>query len=256
VSDAHYVREVQYRTDDNLRARQSIYVYQQPIVDLHNLSLDLAQLSGDEFVLDIGCGNGAYLATLARRRHRGFVAGIDLSPGMLDAARTRSSAPLTIGDAQALPVRDASFDVVLAMHMLYHASDRALAISELRRVMRDDGVTLVVTNSDEHLREIHDIVRAAAGVSLPSNVLTFRLENGEAELRASFSTVERHDMPSELVVTEVEPVVDYVNSMQAFVTSGDLGPVLDELRRRVAEVIERDGAFRVHTHAGCFVCRA
>jgi ubiquinone/menaquinone biosynthesis C-methylase UbiE len=139
-------------------------------VDLHNLALDRAELAGDEAVLDVGCGNGAYLATLARREHRGFVTGLDMSAGMLDAAQTHSSVPLMIGDAQALPVRDASFDVVLAMHMLYHAPDRALAISELRRVMRDRGVTLVVTNSDTHLQQINEIVVPRR--VLPS--LTFR----------------------------------------------------------------------------------
>jgi ubiquinone/menaquinone biosynthesis C-methylase UbiE len=213
-------------------------------------------LQGDEAVLDVGCGNGSYLWALAQRQHRGLVVGLDLSPGMLDAARARSaSARLMVGDAQVLPFADDSFDVVLAMHMLYHLPDRALGIRELRRVLRPEGVALVVTNSDRHLRELDDIAIAAAGRSLPSNRLTFTMEAGEAELREGFASVERHDMPSQLVITEVEPVVAYVHSMRAFVTDSELGPVLDEIRSRVTDVIDRDGALRVATAAGCFVCR-
>jgi ubiquinone/menaquinone biosynthesis C-methylase UbiE len=251
----YYLTEQQYKDDGNLAARQSIYAYQQPHVNLWARALDLAEMDGSEAVLDVGCGNGSYLGALGERRHRGLVAGMDLSPGMLDAAHARTShRPLLLADAQMLPFTAGSFDVVLAMHMLYHVPDRALGIRELRRVLRDDGVLLVVTNSNEHLRELDDIVRAAAGRSLPSNGLTFTLESGEPELREAFTRVERHDMPSELVITDVEPVVAYVSSMHAFVAEDALGPVLDELRRRVSETISH-GALRVRTAAGCFVCR-
>ncbi len=160
-----------------------------------------------------------------------------------------------VGDAQQLPFVDDSFEIVLAMHMLYHVPDRALGIRELRRVARPDGVALVVTNSNRHLHEIDDIVVAAAGRSLPSNRLTFTLESGEPELRESFEHVARHDLPSELVITEVEPIISYISSMRAFVTDDQLGPVLDEVRGRVAAEIAQHGTFRVHTAAGCFVCR-
>lgn len=54
--------------------------------------LDLAALGGSETVADADCGNGAYLAELARRGHAGPVLGIDLSAGMLHAARSRAPA--------------------------------------------------------------------------------------------------------------------------------------------------------------------
>ena len=225
-----YLTQQQYATDANLAARQAIYRFQQPRRVVWNDTLDLAGLHGDEAVLDVGCGNGSYLWALEQRQHRGLVVGMDLSPGMLEAARTRSRhARLMLGDAQMLPFADRSFDVALAMHMLYHLPDRAHGIRELRRVLRPEGVALVVTNSTRHLREIDDIAVAAAQRSLPSNRLTFTLESGEPELREGFAHVERHDMPSELVITEVEPVVQYVNSMRAFVSDIELEPVLEEV---------------------------
>jgi len=78
---------VQYRTDVNLAARQSIYAYQHPRIDLTARILDLAAPARGEVVADVGCGNGVYLAELARRGFAGRVIGADLSFGMLRAAR-------------------------------------------------------------------------------------------------------------------------------------------------------------------------
>ena len=89
-TDRSFLRDVQYKTDVNLAARQSIYAYQRPPIDLPREILSLAGLSGHEVVADIGCGNGPYLAELARRGHAGPVVGADLSPGMLHAARRRA----------------------------------------------------------------------------------------------------------------------------------------------------------------------
>ena len=50
---------VQYRTDANLAARQSLYRWQRPRLDLPPLVLDLAGLRGSETVTDVGCANGA-----------------------------------------------------------------------------------------------------------------------------------------------------------------------------------------------------
>jgi SAM-dependent methyltransferase len=85
-ADRSALTEVQYRTDANLGARQAIYAYQQPQLDPPREVIDLAGLTGPESVVHVGCGNGLYLAELARRQHAGPVAGLDLSPGMLASA--------------------------------------------------------------------------------------------------------------------------------------------------------------------------
>src|SRR5262249_17762582 len=82
-ADRADLRDVQYRTDANLSARQNIYAFQRPRIDLPAAVLDLAGLRGAETVADVGCGNGAYLAELAARGHGGAVLGADMSAGML-----------------------------------------------------------------------------------------------------------------------------------------------------------------------------
>jgi SAM-dependent methyltransferase len=96
-ADPAFLRDIQYADDRNLAARQSIYVHQDPRQDLPSLVIDSLALAGGEAVVDVGCGNGLYLAGLASRGHRGPVAGIDMSPGMLAAARSRAPAANLIG---------------------------------------------------------------------------------------------------------------------------------------------------------------
>jgi ubiquinone/menaquinone biosynthesis C-methylase UbiE len=259
--DRGYLTGVQYASDGNLSARQAIYRFQQPLIRSSAWALDLVPLAGDERILDVGCGNGLHLAELTRREHRGAVCGMDLSNGMLPAARARSDAALLVGDAQRLPFADASFDRVLAMHMLYHVPDRDLAIAEFRRVLRPDGVALALTNSHRHLEELNDLVGAALfelNGTDPARLrayLRFSSESGEAELRRHFATVVRHDVESTLVVTEVDAVVAYVESMGSIAQASAAGsPILREVEARTRAVIEREGAFRIRTEVGCFVC--
>jgi SAM-dependent methyltransferase len=214
-------------------------------------------------VLEVGCGNGTYLGTLQARDHRGVVVGGDLSVGMLRAARNTTDGPLLRCDAQAIPFADGAFDVVLAMHMLYHVPDRAAAIAELRRVLRSGGVALVVTNYEAHLSELGDLLVASAtavGIDYLAvrAAVSFGMDSGGGELEAEFDTVDVHQFTSMLLIDDVAPVVAYARSMGAFVTDvdGARDAVLTELARRVDAAIERDGAFRVRTAAGCFVCRS
>ncbi len=261
--DRQYLTGVQYSSDANLASRQSLYRFQVPPVHNPVWTLDCARLRGDERVLDVGCGNGVHLAELAARAHRGTVHGLDLSPGMLAAASARSAATLTVGDAQQLPFATDSLDAVLAMHMLYHVPDRDLAVAEIKRVLRADGVALISTNSEQHLFELTEMIsaveralgRATSGAGRA--YFGFSSESGGAELGRHFASVERHDVRSELVITEVQPLLEYIATMTWLIApaDGNAPAVMREIDRQVRAVIARDGAFRIRTDVGCFVCR-
>jgi SAM-dependent methyltransferase len=252
----------QYKTDGNLAARQSIYAYQRPRHDIARLVVDLAALSGQETVADVGCGNGAYLAELTRRGHAGPVLGVDLSPGMLHAARDRiaqaSSAPalaapgLAVAEATALPLPAGATDLTMAPHMLYHVPDPAAAVRELRRVTRPGGQVLVVLNGADHLRELREqVADSAPGVATgwPGRLT---LDNGAELLAGCFESVVRHDFTAELVVPVPEPVA-------AYLLSARYAQQVPDTQRLVADVLgglptDQAGNFRISTHSGCLVC--
>jgi SAM-dependent methyltransferase len=251
-ADQAFLRDVQYRTDANLTARQSIYAYQHPRIDLAARVLDLVDLSPSDVVADIGCGNGGYLAELARRGLRGHLIGADLSFGMLAAARSRvPAASLIAADASGLPLRDGVAALTLAMHMLYHVPDPAAAARELHRVTRPGGTVIVGLNAVGHMRELREAVQDA-GLGYPRERVS--LDEGEALLRTVFTTVTRHDFPAQLLLPEPGPVADYIRSMSETRSHPDPEAVVSKITARMFP----NGPARsctITTHAGCLVCR-
>jgi SAM-dependent methyltransferase len=260
-ADRSFLRDVQYRTDANLAARQSIYAYQQPPVNLVAHVLDLALPAGGPgagVVADIGCGNGVYLAELGRRGHPGHLVGADLSPGMLHAVRQRAGeaglgAPaLLAADAAALPLRDESADLTLAMHMLYHVPEPERAIGELRRVTR--GRLVVGLNGADHHREMRELITAAlASLGLGAVPLVsdrFGMDQGETALRRVFTSVTRYDFRGRLVLPGPEPVAAYVRSMS--VTAHVPDP--EALVRAVTSRLRSGEPFEDTIDSGCLIC--
>ncbi|MDQ7831809.1 MAG: class I SAM-dependent methyltransferase [Desulfovibrionaceae bacterium] len=87
-------------------------------------------------LLEVGCGTGIFLEVL---HHAGFdVTGLDKSPAMLEAARTRmgSLADLHLGDAEHLPFDDNEFDFAVLLTVLEFCPDPGLALREAARVAR------------------------------------------------------------------------------------------------------------------------
>ncbi len=86
-------------------------------------------------VLDLACGTGDFCVELAKAGHRPI--GIDLSFGMLDAART--DAPLVQGDLLDLPVADGSVDAAVCGFALRNLVALPPFFAELHRVVRPGG---------------------------------------------------------------------------------------------------------------------
>ncbi len=256
-ADQAYLRDVQYRDDANLAARQSIYAFQEPRRDLTGQVLGSLELGGGETITDIGCGNGMYLAGLAAGGHRGPVIGVDLSPGMLAAARRAAPlAGLACGDATALPVRTGAADVSLAMHMLYHVPEPERAVAELRRVTRPGGRVVVVLNAPDHLRELRELIRAgftAAGYRADRvGFERITLDQGQELLGRQFGSVVRHDLRGQLRIPGPEPVLEYVRSMSVLRSGRDGERVVSAIAARLE--FGPDDRLPVTTHAGWLVC--
>ncbi|HEY5247603.1 MAG TPA: class I SAM-dependent methyltransferase, partial [Dermatophilaceae bacterium] len=121
--------------------------------------IDALDLAGTEQVLDLGCGRGAVLLTIARRLTTGTAIGLDSwrakdQSGNTEAATRRNAAAegltdrvdLVTGDLRALPFDDASFDLVvssLALHNIPGKDDRENAVMEALRVLRPGGRLLL-----------------------------------------------------------------------------------------------------------------
>jgi SAM-dependent methyltransferase len=254
-TDRSHLREQQYRTDDNLAARRSIYAYQQPRHDLPAVVLDAAELSGAETVLDVGCGPGTYLAALGERGHAGPALGVDLSEGMLTSARTRAPrARFAVGDIMRLPVVTGSADVVLATHVLYHALDPRVAIGELRRAAAPGGTVILVLNRADHLTELRALL-SDTGEDQPSllsgEARKVTVERATQMLVDVFPSVTQIELRGRLLIPDEEPVLTYARSTMR----GQLTTDWSAFRARLRERLTDQRTFEVTTHSGVLVCR-
>lgn len=133
----------------------------------------------DDLVLDAGCGYGACFDELRRRGAR--TVGIDRSAAIVEMAPrpgcTGFPFGLGVGDLQAIPIADGAVDRVLANYVLFHVPNLALALREIRRVLRPGGRAVLTTNASDSqavLIELHGLAARAAGYSpRPRRTLRF-----------------------------------------------------------------------------------
>ncbi|MGH2930124.1 MAG: class I SAM-dependent methyltransferase, partial [Solirubrobacteraceae bacterium] len=126
-------------------------------------------------VVDVGCGDGALVRQLGARGDR--LTGVEVSPGQLAQALAGDDgggARYLVGRAEALPLADASVDLVVFMRTLHHVPPIQLvtALTEARRVLRLDGAAYVaeplpegsyfeLTSLVEDEREVRGAAQAA-----------------------------------------------------------------------------------------------
>jgi SAM-dependent methyltransferase len=108
--------------------------------------IELAELRGNEDVLDAGCGTGLTTLRIAEQRRECKVHGIDLSPKMIEVARNDAEergliVDLRVGSITDLPYSNAAFDVVLTNIMFHHLdlAEKRQAVAEIARVLRPGG---------------------------------------------------------------------------------------------------------------------
>ena len=93
--------------------------------------------------VEVGCGNGAFTEELIAHTAPRAVSAIDPSEGQLAFARTRPAAKLAefrLGDAQALPFPDKTFDAAAMALVISFIPDPAKAVAEMARVVRPGGI--------------------------------------------------------------------------------------------------------------------
>lgn len=264
IDESDYLKE-QYKTKDNLQIRIETHEkYTEPKIDFLSFVLDQIPWTGQETIIDVGCGAGAYIEQ-ASKRCKIYHAG-DLSFGMLQGLSMADLSRINL-DAQQLPFAAETADVVLANHMLYHVPDQDAAVREINRILRPGGNLIAATNSANNMPELSDLRHAVIKhFGIPEDGfplrprLSFTLETGGPLLSRHFSSVQRRDLPSALVFPDSQPVVDYINSsrnyyMRLLPQEIHWEDVEAVIHQEVNNHITQQGAFRVNKLTGVFLCQ-
>lgn len=97
--------------------------------------------------LDVGCGDGSFLETLANQGWDVF--GTELSESIAATARARLGSRVHVGNLHNIGFDAASFDLITFWHVLEHLEDPALALAEARRMVKRDGRIIVAVPNIE-----------------------------------------------------------------------------------------------------------
>jgi malonyl-CoA O-methyltransferase len=156
--------------------------------------LDLVKLVPDT-ILDVGCGTGIITIPLLKKYRKAKVIGLDIAYNMLTIARQRVPWLHTLhcvcGDAEALPLADASSELLISNLTLQWCTDLDRVFREFRRVLKPDGLLLFTTLGPDTLKELRHSWSVADGYN---HVNAF---------------IDMHDIGDALVRTALaEPVMD------------------------------------------------
>ena len=142
-------------------------------------------------VVDLGAGTGQASIALKRRYPGGRVVAIDIAHGMLQQARTRQTLlrrfNRVVADAAALPLGDASVDMLFSSLMLQWCNDPDQVLRECRRVLRPGGVLHFTTLGPDTLLELRKSWQAADPGHAHVNRFIDMHDLGDALVRAGFA---------------------------------------------------------------------
>jgi SAM-dependent methyltransferase len=111
-------------------------------VPTYDAALARVGLAPGHSVLDVGCGVGAFLRLVADRGARPF--GLDASEALTEIARRRApEADVRVGDMEALPYDDDTFDLVTGFNSFFFADDIVAALREAGRVAKPDAPVVI-----------------------------------------------------------------------------------------------------------------
>lgn len=245
----------QYGTSEKLSIRIALHSrYSVNKQGFGNWIFSNYDIRGGMSVLELGCGTAEMWRgkTDIIGRCSEFVLS-DFSEGMLDTARANLSDCPGISyrciDIQNIPFPDRTFDVVIANMMLYHVPDLDRGLSEVRRVLKDDGTFYCATYGENGMMEYTERLFDIAPDNSARNY-TFTLQNGREKLESRFSKVQTLRYEDALEVTDVEDMIDYIYSLPSHTAIRDLP------REEIRSVLERNmqgGVLRLPKEYGMFI---
>jgi len=215
----------------------SLAVVQKRVTDRF-AALLTENMAPPDAILDIGAGTGRLLESLNKQFPDAELVGVDLAFGMTSYAKKRfqgsANVLLACGDAECLPFREKSFDLVVSTSTYQWIDPLETAFAEVFRILRPKSwfsFALFGERTLFELRESYQSAVSAAGRALPDRTHRFISQKGVLDLltAAGFKSVTAE---SEIEVEIHREVKDLVRSLKGIGAGSASGKALGGLSGR------------------------
>lgn len=254
----------QYQNASNISSRINLHsLYSQNKKGWFPWVYEQLELKPEMEVLELGCGDGALWAEKLKDLPEDVHLILsDISEGMLRDARRSIKLPkngcqVTYQrfDCHQIPYGTATFDLVIANHLLFYCEDISKVCREIKRVLKPGGMLICSTYGKNHMREVSELVNGFDDrIVLSAERLyeKFGKENGKEILSPYFSEVTWREYEDSLLVEEPEPLLSYILSCH-----GNQGQYITERYKDFRVYIKKkvEKGLKITKEAGIFVCR-
>jgi SAM-dependent methyltransferase len=189
----------QCRKPASLPGRAFLWIMNRSHAGVTDWGLEHVSIGKDFTVLDIGCGGGRTVQTLAEAASAGKVFGIDYSAESVASSRRLNSrlieggrVEIQQGSVSALPWSDDTFDLITAVETHYYWPNGLDDMREVKRVLKPGGHFLII--AETHKGGLANIVYSPAMLLLGAKYMTLE-EHRNLLTSAGFSDIEVFDKP-------------------------------------------------------------
>lgn len=250
----------QYNNDKNLNLRNHFHNYNTNEIDWDIWCFKKMEFSKNDRILELGCGNGKFWEKNKKEIENSLnITLSDFSKSMIESAR-KNLKKVNFNfiykeiNAENIPYKDETFDVIIAAHMIYFVPNIEKALKEMKRVLKPNGKLYITTNSKNTMYELNELSEKFApklGLSNNGFLDRFNLEDAEIILKKHFKYVNLEILEGRIVLYESKPLVLYkASTIQG--SSILIGDKKNEFRKYLDNYIKENNNISITTKAGIF----
>ena len=211
-------------------------------------------------ILELGCGEGSlWTENLDKLQANIHITLTDISEGMIRDVRRNLGNDTRFSydsfDCHKIPAQTDTYDLIIANHLLFYCENIPQVCSEIKRVLKPNGVLLCSTYGSGHMKEITQLVQKYdKHVILAAENLydIFGLENGASILNDFFSEIELKRYEDSIIINQAEPLIEYILSCH-----GNQNQYLLEKYQDFRLFVEKQvqNEYKITKDAGFFLCK-
>ena len=250
--------------EDEIESRVRLYDFSTGKQTFFQWQAGMVPALSNARVLELGCGSGALWRSLLPRWPACQLTMTDIADEVLVSTRVTleplsdyaKSIDYQTVDFNNLPFADASFDVVIANHNLYYASDVSAVLQSIQRILTPGGRLICSTIGRDHLIELVTMLRKEEQ-DLPWGAErwaeNFGLENGVDLLLPYFPHIDHYEYDNRLHVNAIEPVFNYLLKTMKGALSDWVQQNQATIKENLGHAMKKRGYIRLTPHSGFFV---